>query len=142
MNQIQGTIEVTSPRQGLHEVTNEIAAWLADQPIREGLLTVFIRHTSASILIQENVDVDVQRDIEDFFAKLVPEDASLYRHVAEGADDMPAHIKSILTHTQLAIPVSAGRMRLGRYQGVFLFEHRQEMQPRQLALHLAGVPYP
>jgi len=138
MTHIQGTITVTAPRQGLHEITDETARWLADQSLREGLLTIFISHTSASILIQENIDPDVQGDLEGFFARIVPEDAPFYRHVAEGPDDMPAHIKGALTQTHLAIPVSDGSMRLGRYQGVFLFEHRRRPRPRTLILHLAG----
>ena len=105
--------------QGLYEVTGEIAAWLAEQPVSEGLLTVFIRHTSASLLIQENVDTDVQRDLETFFENLVPEELHLYRHTAEGPDDMPAHIKGALTQTQLNIPVSSRRMMLGTYQGIY-----------------------
>ena len=138
MKYLQGTITVTAPSQGLHEITGEIERWLADQSIREGLLTVFIGHTSASILIQENIDADVQRDLEDFFARIVPEDAPFYRHTAEGSDDMPAHIKGALTQTHLAIPVRGGSMRLGRYQGVFLFEHRRRPRLRELVLHVAG----
>jgi secondary thiamine-phosphate synthase enzyme len=124
--------------QGLYEVTGEIAAWLAEQPVSEGLLTVFIRHTSASLLIQENVDPDVQRDLEIFFEKLVPEELHLYRHTAEGPDDMPAHIKGALTQTQLNIPVSSGQMMLGTYQGIYLFEHRRVPRARELVLHLIG----
>ena len=93
MKQVQNSLSLRPRGQGLYEVTEEIAAWLADQPVHEGLLTVFIRHTSASLLIQENVDTDVQRDLETFFEKLVPEELHLYRHTAEGPDDMPAHIK-------------------------------------------------
>jgi len=138
MTHIQGTITVTAPRRGLHEVTGEVTRWLAGQPVREGLLTIFISHTSASLLIQENIDPDVQRDLEDFFASVVPEDAHAYRHSAEGLDDMPAHIKGALTQTHLAIPVRGGSPRLGRYQGIFLFEHRRRPRPRSLILHLAG----
>ena len=124
--------------QGLYEVTGEIAAWLADQPVSEGLLTVFIRHTSGSLLIQENVDPDVERDLETFFQNLVPEELHLYRHTAEGPDDMPAHIKGALTQTQLNIPVSSGRMMLGTYQGLYVFEHRRVPRTRELVLHLIG----
>ncbi len=124
--------------QGLYEVTGEIAAWLADQPVSEGLLTVFIRHTSASLLIQENVDPDVQRDLETFFERLVPEELHLYRHTAEGPDDMPAHIKGALTQTQVNIPVSSGRMMLGTYQGLYVFEHRRVPRTRELVLYLIG----
>lgn len=138
MQQVQHVLTVTAPRKGLMEVTAEVRAWLADQAIRDGLLTIFIRHTSASLVIQENVSPDVQRDMEAFFDGLVPEDATLYRHDDEGADDMPAHIRGALTQTDLRIPVAGGAMRLGRYQGIFLFEHRREPRPRELVLHLAG----
>ena len=138
MKQAQHQLSLRPRGQGLYEVTAEIAAWLAEQSVREGLLTVFIPHTSASILIQENADPDVMRDIEAFFRKLVPEEARLYRHTAEGPDDMPAHIKGALTHTQLSIPVSDGRMMLGTWQGIYVFEHRRAPRARQLVLHLIG----
>ena len=136
----QATHHLTlEPRgRGLFEVTDQIAAWLAGQSVNEGLLTLFIRHSSASILIQENGDADVRRDIETFFDNLVPEGAGLYRHKMEGPDDMPAHIKGALTQTQLAIPVGGGRMSLGTWQGVYLFEHRTQAQRRELILHLIG----
>ena len=139
VKQAQSSVFVRAERQGLFEVTAEIAAWLGEQVVREGLLSVFIRHTSASILIQENVDPDVERDLETFFEKLAPEDLGLYRHTAEGADDMPAHIKGALTQTHLAIPVHEGRMMLGTYQGIYLFEHRRTPRRRELALHLIGT---
>ena len=123
---------------GLHEVTREIQAWLGEQAVRDGLLTVFVRHTSASLLIQENADPDVQRDLESFFQRLVPEDSRLYRHTAEGPDDMPAHIKGALTQTQLSIPVADRRLALGTWQGIYLFEHRHQPPRRELALHLIG----
>ena len=138
MRQVRHTLTVRSPSQGLHEVTAEVAEWIDAQDLREGLLTVFIRHTTASILIQENIDDDVLGDIEAFLDKLAPERLALYRHTAEGADDMPAHIKAMLTQTQLAIPVSHGRMMLGRYQGLFVFEHRRTPRPRDIVLHLLG----
>ena len=138
MRQVRHTLTVRSPSQGLHEVTAEVAEWIDAQDLREGLLTVFIRHTSASILIQENIDDDVLGDIEAFLDKLAPERLALYRHTAEGADDMPAHIKAMLTQTQLAIPVSHGRMMLGRYHGLFVFEHRRTPRPRDIVLHLLG----
>ena len=138
IKQAQHSLSLRPRGQGLYEVTEEIAAWLVEQPVREGLLTVFIRHTSASLLIQENVDSDVQRDLETFFQKLVPEELHLYRHTAEGPDDMPAHIKGALTQTQLSIPVSGGRMMLGTYQGLYVFEHRRVPRTRELVLHLIG----
>ncbi len=138
MQQIQHILSVHPRGQGLYEVTDEIAAWLGEQRVRQGLLTIFIRHTSASILIQENVDPDVQRDLETFFNKLVPEDLHLYRHTAEGPDDMPAHIKGALTQTQLSIPVSESKLTLGTYQGIYVFEHRRLPRTRELVLHLIG----
>ena len=138
MVQLQHTLTVRAEGPGLQEVTAEIAAWLADQQVRIGLLTIFIRHTSASILIQENVAADVRHDLETFFDRLVPEDTSLYRHDDEGPDDMPAHIKGALTQTHLQIPVARSQLLLGRYQGIFLFEHRRNPRTRELVLHLAG----
>jgi len=119
-------------------MTRDVAAWLVAQDIDDGLLTLFCRHTSASLTIQENADPDVLRDLQDFFKKLAPEDPQLYRHTIEGPDDMPAHIKSALTNTQLSIPVSGGKMALGTWQGIFLFEHRDHPHERELALHLVG----
>jgi secondary thiamine-phosphate synthase enzyme len=138
MRQAHHRLRVAVGEPGLHEVTREVAAWLADQGIRDGLLTLFVRHTSASLVIQENADPDVRRDLIDFFRKLVPEDGRLYRHAAEGPDDMPAHIKGALTQTQLSIPVADGRLALGTWQGIYLFEHRHAPQRRELALHLIG----
>lgn len=134
----QHTLFVTAPRQGLYEVTDEITAWLAAQPIRSGLLTVFIRHTSASLVIQENVSPDVLHDMETFFDRVVPEDERLYRHTEEGPDDMPAHIKGALTQSHLQIPIAGRELLLGQYQGIFLFEHRRQPRRRELVLHLAG----
>jgi len=139
MRQTMGELAFATDGQGFSEITAEIADWLADQPLRDGLLTLFLRHTSASLLIQENVDADVQADMLDFFRQLVPEDTSLYRHVEEGPDDQPAHIRAAMTQTHLAIPVKDGRMRLGRYQGIFLFEHRSSPKSRHVALHLQGT---
>ena len=139
MQQIQHSISVTAPAQGLFEVTDQITGWLSRQPLQEGLLTLFLRHTSASLTIQENADPDVQADLQDFFAKLVAEDPRLYRHSAEGPDDMPAHIKSALTQTQLSIPLQAGRLQLGTWQGIYLFEHRRRPSRRTIALHLLGA---
>jgi secondary thiamine-phosphate synthase enzyme len=136
MRQSLGELEVRTSAAGLYEVTAELTAWLAHQQADDGLLTVFIRHTSASLTIQENADPDVVRDLDDFFRRLVPEDSSLYRHTAEGPDDMPAHIRSALTATQLSIPVSGGRMALGSWQGIYVFEHRSGRFARRLALHL------
>jgi secondary thiamine-phosphate synthase enzyme len=142
MEQARISLTVRAQRQGLVEITREIAAWLAEQKVSDGLLTVFIRHTSASLLIQENVDPEVQRDLESFLMALVPESGTDYRHDAEGPDDMPAHIKGALTQTHLSIPVSAGRMMLGKYQGIFLFEHRRSPRPREIILNLIGQELP
>ena len=134
----QDRLTVTAPRQGLHEITGTFVTWLDGQSVTAGLLSLYLRHTSASLLIQENVDLDVMRDLEDFFAARAPENISLYRHIAEGADDMPAHIKSALTQTHLAIPVNDGELLLGQYQGIFLFEHRRAPRPREIVVHFEG----
>ena len=138
MRQVQGELQFQTSGQGLVEVTGEIARWVGEQVIEGGLLTVFCRHTSASLTIQENADPDVQRDLENFFKRLVAEDSQLYRHTMEGPDDMPAHIRGALTDVSLNIPVSGGRMVLGTWQGVYLFEHRHHPHTRKLALHLMG----
>ncbi len=138
MQQVNDFLTLHPLRRGLTEVTGEIAAWLAGQAVREGLLTLFLRHTSASLVIQENADADVQRDLEAFLDKLVPEDPALYRHRAEGPDDMPAHIKAALTQSHLSLPVTGGRLHLGTWQGIYLWEHRRTPRPRELVLHLVG----
>ena len=138
MRQMRESLIVQAPRRGLHEITGVLAAWLDAQAVGEGLLTVFVRHTSASLLIQENADPDVLHDLEAWLDRHVPEDGALYRHSAEVPDDMPAHIKSALTQTHLAIPVGAGRMLLGTWQGVYLFEHRRRPGERTLILHVLG----
>ena len=127
----------TAPRE-IKEITAEVARWVEGQDIRLGLLTVYIPHTSASLLIQENASPDVLGDLDTFLRRLVPEDAALYRHNDEGPDDMPAHIKSALTQTQLTIPVTDGHIQLGVWQGIFLFEHRATRHTRSLILTLIG----
>jgi secondary thiamine-phosphate synthase enzyme len=139
MRQAQQTITVRTPGQGLHEVTAEIAGWVAGQGIASGLLTVFCQHTSASLTIQENADPDVKADLEAFFKRLVGEDPALYRHTVEGPDDMPAHIRAALTAVSLSVPVSGGQLALGTWQGIYLFEHRRGSHQRRLVLHLAGT---
>ncbi|MQA66697.1 MAG: YjbQ family protein [Alphaproteobacteria bacterium] len=136
MRQAQTELTLAPRGQGLHEFTDEVRAWVRAQTTGDGLLTLFLRHTSASLLIQENADPDVSRDLMDIFKKLAPEDTVLYRHVTEGPDDMPAHIRAALTQTQLSIPVHAGAPVLGTWQGIFLFEHRTAPQRRRVALHL------
>jgi secondary thiamine-phosphate synthase enzyme len=138
MRQIFGQFSIASRGKGLYDFTAEVAAWLAGTGIRAGLLTLFIRHTSASLVIQENADPDVQRDLESFLARLVPEHDPLYRHTLEGPDDMPAHVRAALTQTHLAIPVQGGRLGLGTWQGIYLFEHRRGSHQRQVVAHLLG----
>jgi secondary thiamine-phosphate synthase enzyme len=138
MKQVQGTLGFSTPGQGLSEITGDIGRWIAGQGIATGLLTIYCQHTSASLVIQENADPDVIRDLETFFKRLVEEDPKLYRHTAEGADDMPAHIRSALTQSSLAVPVADGRLALGAWQGIYLFEHRRRPHQRRLVLHLAG----
>ena len=120
------------------EITREIARWVGDQQIATGLLTVFCRHTSASLLIQENADPDVRTDLEGFFERIAPEAPGLYVHEDEGPDDMPAHLRTALTQVQLSIPVSRATMTLGTWQGVYLFEHRRRPRRREIVLHLIG----
>ena len=137
VRQESDSLVLRSTRAGLHEFTKSVESWVASTGIAEGLLTLFCRHTSASILIQENAAPSVQRDLEHHFARLAPE-SSAYEHDDEGPDDMPAHLRSALTQTHLSIPVSGGRMVLGTWQGIFLFEHRRAAHQRQVALHLIG----
>ncbi len=134
----QHRLQMSTERPGLYEITAEVAAWIAGQGVNRGLLTVFLPHTSASLLIQENADPDVRADLERFFDRLVPEDSRLYSHRAEGPDDMPAHIKAALTQVQLSIPVEGGRLSLGTWQGIYLFEHRRAPHSRQVSLTLIG----
>jgi secondary thiamine-phosphate synthase enzyme len=138
LKQSSGSLEIRAPRQGLHEITGEVSRWLDSQRIGEGLLTLFCAHTSASLLIQENAARAARHDLENFFTRIAPEDPMLYTHDEEGPDDMPAHIRTALTHTQLSIPVRDARMALGTWQGIFLFEHRRATRARRVALHLIG----
>jgi secondary thiamine-phosphate synthase enzyme len=138
MRQATHRLAVSTPGQGLHEVTRDVQRWCRDQEIRAGLLTVFLQHTSASLTIQENADPDVIADLNDFFRRLVSEDTRLYRHTVEGPDDMPAHIRAALTMTQLSIPVLDGALGLGTWQGIYVFEHRSRPHRRNLILHLIG----
>jgi secondary thiamine-phosphate synthase enzyme len=135
MRQSLHHLTVTTAGQGLVEVTGAIRQWVAAQGAGTGLLTIWCRHTSASLLVQENADPDVRADLLAFFRRLVPEGA-LYRHQDEGADDMPAHIKAALTQTQLTIPVEDGAAVLGTWQGIYVFEHRAAPHRRELVLHL------
>ena len=123
---------------GLVEITREIVAWTTTQAIGAGLLTLFCRHTSASLLIQENAALEVRGDLERYFAVIAPEDPERYAHDDEGPDDMPAHIRAALTNVSLSIPILGGRLALGTWQGVYLFEHRRRPHHREIALHLIG----
>ncbi|HYL37226.1 MAG TPA: secondary thiamine-phosphate synthase enzyme YjbQ [Bryobacteraceae bacterium] len=136
MKQSTHQLHISTQGQGLYEFTGEIEAWVRVQAGKSGLLTVFCQHTSASLLIQENADPDVVADLADFFTRLVPEDTRLYRHTAEGPDDMTSHIRAALTQTQLSIPVRNGELALGTWQGVYLFEHRARPHRRSVILHL------
>ena len=129
-------LQVDTRGKGLYEITDSVERWLAEQRAASGLLTVFIQHTSASLTIQENADPDVVYDLNQFFGRIAPEDTRLYRHTTEGPDDMPAHIRSALTLTQLSIPVEQGRMALGTWQGIYVFEHRARAHRRSVVLHL------
>jgi secondary thiamine-phosphate synthase enzyme len=138
MRQATIALDVATSGQRLYEITREVARWVDEQGMREGLLTLFCRHTSASLLIQENAAPEVKDDILAFFARLAPEDRTLYAHDDEGPDDMPAHLKTALTHVSLTIPVVDGRLALGTWQGIYLFEHRRQPHRRSVVLHLLG----
>lgn len=132
-------MQVETTRRGFVEITRPVAAWLASTGLRDGLLTLFIRHTSASLLVQENADPEVQRDLERFLARLVPDGDALFEHTAEGRDDMPAHVRAALTQTHLSIPFERGVLALGTWQGVYVLEHRLRGHRREVALHALGV---
>jgi secondary thiamine-phosphate synthase enzyme len=132
------TLAIDSRGRGLREITEDVRAWVAHSGFKDGLLTLFVRHTSASLLIQENADPDVRADLERFFARLVPDGDALFRHQDEGPDDMPAHVRTALTAVQLSIPLNHGQLLLGTWQGIFLWEHRTRAHRREIALHLLG----
>jgi len=138
VEQAHGELRVSTRGKGLYEITREVARWISQQRVRDGLLTLFIRHTSASLIIQENADFDVRRDLSEFFERLVPENTPWFRHTTEGADDMPSHIRAALTAVQLSIPVRGGQMLLGTWQGIYVFEHRTEPQSRHVLMHIIG----
>jgi secondary thiamine-phosphate synthase enzyme len=138
MRQAAHTLTVATRGAGLVEITGEVEGWAAAQGMTTGLLTVFCRHTSASLLIQENAAPEVARDLEDYFARLAPESGA-YRHQDEGQDDMPAHLRAALTQVQLSIPLMGGRLALGTWQGIWLFEHRARPHRREVVLHLLGA---
>jgi secondary thiamine-phosphate synthase enzyme len=137
LRQSSATLPIRTERRGLREFTAEVSEFVAETGIREGLLTIFCRHTSASLLIQENAAPAAARDLEAYFERLAPEGGP-YEHDDEGPDDMPAHLRAALTQTQLTIPLLDGRLALGRWQGIFLFEHRRAPQSREIVLHMMG----
>jgi len=138
MKHHQTALKIKTTGKSLHKITNQVAQAVAKSAVTTGLCTIFVRHTSASLLIQENADPDVLIDLENFFAQLVPEDATRYIHRSEGPDDMPAHIRSALTHTSEHIPISGGNLVLGTWQGIYLWEHRQRGSYREILVHING----
>ena len=137
MQQITHSFSTDTNGPGLYEITAPVVNWCQKQGMKDGLLTLFIQHTSASLTIQENADPDVRHDLQDFFSRIAPQDGP-YRHTAEGPDDMPAHIKAALTQTQLTIPLRQGQLALGTWQGIYVFEHRDHRQRRRVVVHLLG----
>jgi secondary thiamine-phosphate synthase enzyme len=137
MNKITQTLSTETNGPGLYEITRPVINWCKEQAIQDGLLTLFIQHTSASLTIQENADPDVCHDLQNFFSRIAPQNGP-YRHTAEGPDDMPAHIKAALTQTQLTIPLTQGQLALGTWQGIYVFEHRLHRQMRRVVMHLLG----
>ena len=138
MKQAAGEISIKTSGRRLYEITEKVANWMRTAPIQTGLITLYIQHTSASLLIQENADPEVLRDMERFFNRLVPQGDPLFHHTTEGPDDMPAHVRSALTATSLSIPVRGGRPALGTWQGIFLYEHRTSGHSRSVLAHLIG----
>lgn len=139
VKQISTILEFSTLRQGLVEITHEVTDWVAEAGVQEGLLTLFCRHTSASLLIQENAAAEVRADLESYFARIAPEDPAAYAHDDEGSDDMPAYLRAALTQVQLSIPLIDGRLALGTWQGIYLFEHRRRPHRRSIAVHLIGA---
>ncbi len=138
MKHYQQALRLQTVGKSLHNITNKIERIVAESDVETGLCTVFVRHTSASLVIQENADPDVLEDLANFFAKLVPEDSMAYIHSTEGPDDMPAHIRSALTKTSEQIPITDSRLVLGIWQGIYLWEHRQRSHQREIVVHISG----
>jgi secondary thiamine-phosphate synthase enzyme len=138
MRQLQQSLSVETRGKGLYDISARLRGAVQESGIATGLCTVFVAHTSASLLIQENADVEVQRDLERFFARLVPDGDPLFKHVDEGPDDMPAHVRSALTQTSLGIPVTRGSLALGTWQGVYVYEHRNHPHVRTIIVHVLG----
>ena len=138
MRQLTNRLEVKTNGKGLYDCTPQVSTWVRGSGFTTGILTLFIQHTSASLTVQENADPDVIRDLNDFFGRIAPEDRRRYRHSVEGPDDMPAHIRAALTQTQITVPVINGRLGLGTWQAIYVFEHRGHGQNRLVLLHLLG----
>ena len=138
MRQFADILKISTSGRGLVEITREVAAWATGSALNSGLLTLLCRHTSASLVIQENAAPEVRTDLEAYFERIAPEDPRRYAHDDEGPDDMPAHIRAALTGVQLSIPLIGGRLALGTWQGIYLFEHRRSPRRREIAMHLIG----
>lgn len=138
MSHYQKFLRISTTPKGFTKITEQVQRAVAEADIKTGICHLFLRHTSASLIIQENADPDVLQDLANFFNKLVPEDGKSYLHSAEGKDDMPAHIRTVLTHTSEQIPISQGRLVLGTWQGIYLWEHRSSRCDRELVIHLHG----
>jgi secondary thiamine-phosphate synthase enzyme len=136
LRQAQHELKISTCGRALYEITDQVERWVSAQSVETGLLTLHLRHTSASLLIQENADPDVRRDLEAFFSRLVPDGDRIFIHNAEGDDDMPAHIRTALTAVNLSIPISRGRMALGTWQGIYVWEHRKSPHSRSVILHV------
>jgi len=139
MKQLQHSLTLNGRGRGMTNITRELQHWVSETEIETGILNLFVQHTSCSLMIQENADPDVLRDMEAFFLRLVPDGDPMFHHRAEGPDDMPAHIRMALTQVSLNIPVTGGRLALGIWQGVFVYEHRQHPMNRRIQLHLLGA---
>ena len=138
LRQVQHEFRIATRRRGFYDFTGEIEKWVSSSGLKTGLVTLHLKHTSAALVIQENADPDVRRDLEAFFARLVPDGDPLFIHTSEGDDDMPAHVRTALTAVNLSIPVSGGRMALGTWQGIYLWEHRNAPHSRVIVGHLIG----
>lgn len=138
LRQATRELGIRTSGRGFYDFTDAVAGWVRENGFRAGLLTLFLRHTSASLLIQENADPEVRRDLERFFSRLISDGDPIFRHTMEGDDDMPAHVRSALTAVQLSIPVQAGRLVLGTWQGIYLWEHRTAAHARQVVAHFIG----
>jgi len=138
LHQVQHELSIATSGRGLYDFTRLVEAWISRNGFRNGLVTLHVRHTSASLLVQENADPDVRADLERFFALLVPDGDPLFAHTCEGDDDMPAHVRTALTTVNLSIPMSSGRLALGMWQGIYLWEHRRASHSRHVAMHFIG----